>query len=74
VARGWIHTVHERGRWVNKVESGPYLSPFHRTKDEAVQAGRTEARLRGTDHVIHNVDGTTAEQHSYAHGPFRPLH
>jgi Uncharacterized protein conserved in bacteria (DUF2188) len=66
LARGSIHTVHERGRWVNKVEGGPYLAPLYRTKSEAVQAGRSEARLRRTEHVVHNVDGSIAEEHSYS--------
>ena len=65
MARGSIHTVHERGRWVNKVDGGPYLAPLYRTKSEAVQAGRSEARLRRTEHVVYNVDGSIAEEHSY---------
>ena len=50
---------------MNKVEGGPYLAPLYRTKSEAVQAGRSEARLRRTEHVVHNVDGSIAEEHSY---------
>jgi hypothetical protein len=44
----------------------------HRTKEEAVAAGRETARARRTEHVIHNLDGTIAERNSYGNDPYPP--
>jgi hypothetical protein len=71
MARGWVHTVHKDGFWVNEIEGEGFLSR-HRTKDEAVGAGRDEGRRRRTEHVIHNMDGTIAERNSYGSDPFPP--
>jgi hypothetical protein len=72
MARDWIHTVHRDDLWLNEVEEGAVIS--HRsTKEEAVEAGRREAKDRRTEHVIHNMDGTIAEQNSYGSDPNRPL-
>jgi hypothetical protein len=71
VARGWIHTVHKVGRWVNEVEEGDEISS-HWSRQAAVAVGRRQAEDRRTEHVIHNVDGTVAEQSSYGPDPFPP--
>jgi hypothetical protein len=71
MARGWIHTVHRDGQWVNEVEEGEVLSR-HTTKEEAVEAGRQAAIQRKTEHVIHNMDGTIAERNSYGSDPYPP--
>jgi hypothetical protein len=71
MARGWIHTVHRDGRWLNEVEGGEILST-HQTKEEAVDAGRGFAQQRRTEHVIHNMDGTIAERNSYGGDPYPP--
>ena len=39
--------------------------PAFDTKEQAVEAGRAEARRRSTEHVIHNDDGEIAERNSY---------
>lgn len=64
MARGWVHTIHRSGEWVNELEDGPILSQ-HTTKAPAVLAGRLEAKSRRTEHVIHNVDGSIGERNSY---------
>jgi hypothetical protein len=71
VSRGWIHTVHKGGEWVNEVEGGSEISR-HSTKEEAVDAGREAARASRTEHVIHHLDGTIAERNSYGNNPFPP--
>ena len=71
MARGWVHTVHKEGVWVNEVEGEGELSR-HNTKEEAVSAGREAARARSTEHVIHHVDGTIAERNSYGNDPYPP--
>ena len=43
-------------------------SPDH-SEAEALEAGRTEARRRTTEHVIHNEDGVIRERHSYGNDP-----
>jgi Uncharacterized protein conserved in bacteria (DUF2188) len=71
MARGWIHTVHKGGRWVNEVEGGETLST-HGTKEEAITAGRSAAQQRRTEHAIHNLDGTIAKRNSYGNDPYPP--
>jgi uncharacterized protein DUF2188 len=71
LSRGWIHTVHKNGVWVNEVEGEGQMSS-HRTKEEAVAAGRETARARRTEHVIHNLDGAIAERNSYDTDPYPP--
>ena len=71
MSRGWIHTVHKNGLWVNEVEGEGQMSS-HRTKEEAVAAERETARARRTEHVIHNLDGTIAERNSYGNNPYPP--
>jgi hypothetical protein len=68
MARGWVHTVPDGNAWKNEVEEGGDISK-HRTKEEAVEAGRDEARRRQTEHVIHNADGSISERNSYGHDP-----
>lgn len=41
----------------------------HATKEQAVSAGRDEARQRGVEHVIHNQHGTIAAKNSYGNDP-----
>lgn len=71
VARGWVHTVHRNGSWVNEIEGQAVIST-HTTKEAAVDAGRVEARRRRTEHVIHNMDGTVSERNSYGSDPHPP--
>lgn len=71
MARGWVHTVHKGGIWVNEIEGESQLSS-HSTKEEAVATGRRQAISRGTEHVIHHIDGTIAERNSYGNDPFPP--
>jgi hypothetical protein len=71
MARGWVHTVHKGGIWVNEIEGEGQLSS-HATKEEAVEAGRREAIYRSTEHVIHHIDGTIAERNSYGSDPYPP--
>ena len=64
-----VHTVpHSGDGWINEVD-GAQLGGVHGTKDQAVAAGRDEARRRSTEHHIHNLDGTIAEKNSYGNDP-----
>lgn len=71
MGRGWVHTVHREEIWINEVEGEGEISR-HRTKEEAVSAGREAARARRTEHVIHHLDGTIAERNSYGNDPYPP--
>jgi hypothetical protein len=71
MARGWIHTVHKKGSWVVEIE-GYGISSVHRTKEEAIAAGRGLAIARQTEHLIHNLDGTIAGRNSYGGDPYPP--
>jgi hypothetical protein len=72
MARGWIHTVHRNGQWVNEVEGGERASSAHATKDEAVARGRQLAQNQATEHVVHNLDGTIGYRNSYGNDPYPP--
>jgi len=71
MARGWVHTVHKAGVWVNEIEDVGEMSSHH-TKEEAVAAGRELAQARRTEHLIHHVGGTIAERNSYGPDDFPP--
>jgi hypothetical protein len=65
MAKKGVHTVPNPvgNGWVNK-QGGEVLSR-HRTKETAVDQGRSQARRSGTEHAIHKRDGTIAEKNSY---------
>jgi len=66
---GEVHTVYRDGQWRNELGGGPDLGGTHATEEQAVSAGRDEARQRGVEHVIHNQDGTIGEKNSYGNDP-----
>jgi hypothetical protein len=70
MAEGFVHTVYADGSWKNSVEGDEraLLGTFE-SKEEAIRAGRGEARRRHTEHVIHNQDGTIGERNSYGEDP-----
>jgi uncharacterized protein DUF2188 len=70
MAEGFIHTVPVNGHWENTIEGqdGIVGGP-HRTKSEALAAGRVEAQRRKAAHMIHNEDGSIGEQNSYGRDP-----
>lgn len=70
MADSFVHTVHKNDNWVNEIEGdGGTLSTSHKTKEEAVTAGRQLAMGRETEHVIHNQDGSISERNSYGNDP-----
>lgn len=56
--------------WWNKVDSR--VLSKHRTKDNAVEAGREIARRLEVEHTIHLSDGTIGEKNSYGNDPYPP--
>lgn len=69
MAKGFIHTVFKREQWINEVEEGEEFGGAHPTKEAAVAAGRERAKQAGTEHVVHNQDGTIGERSSYGSDP-----
>lgn len=69
MADGFVHTVHADGRWRNTIEGAAPLPGAYDTKAEAVSVGRTEARRRETEHVIHREDGSIEDRNSYGNDP-----
>jgi hypothetical protein len=70
MADGFVHTVHSNGRWTNTIEGDDQTSlDAFDTKEEALEAGRAEARRRQTEHVIHDEDGAIGERNSYGNDP-----
>lgn len=66
---GDVETYHSDGKWRNRIEATAELPGEHDTKDEAVRAGRDEARQRTAEHIIRNLDGTIGERSSHGHDP-----
>lgn len=69
MADGFVHTVHADGSWRNTIEGAGQLPGSFGAKAETVEAGRTEALRRSTEHLIHNEDGTISERNSYGNDP-----
>jgi hypothetical protein len=49
---GDVITMSKRGQWVNRVVGGEELSQSFRSRDEAVDAGRSLAAQLGSRHVV----------------------
>jgi hypothetical protein len=67
-----VHTVPagESPGWWNK-RNGRIVSR-HRTKEDAVEAGREMARKLKVEHTIHRRDGVITEKNSYGNDPCPP--
>lgn len=68
MADGFVHTVYKNDQWVNEIEGNGAVGS-HSTKEDAVAAGREQAKASKTEHVIHNQDGTISERSSYGNDP-----
>jgi len=68
---GAVHTTTKPGstRWQNTV-NGKVVSE-HNKKSTAEAAGRSEAKERKTEHVVHGRDGQIQERNSYGNDPER---
>ena len=49
---GDVITMSKRGQWVNRVVGGEELSESFRSREEAVDAGRSLALQLGSTHVV----------------------
>jgi hypothetical protein len=49
---GDVITMSKRGQWVNRVIGGEELSESFRSREEAVDAGRSLALQLGSTHVV----------------------
>lgn len=67
-----VHTVPNSGGrgWANK--SGGKVTSSHRTKANAIAAGRRQAKAAGTEHRIHNRNGQIGRSNSYGGDPNPP--
>ncbi len=70
MASGLVHTLHSDGSWKNSVEGdGELLPGTFDTKEDAVAAGRVEAKRRKTEHVTHDKDGSISYSSDRADRP-----
>ena len=60
-----VETYCEEGLWRNSVGRGGQVTGEFRTREAAVEAGRDEARIRGVQHVVRDLDGTAVERRRY---------
>lgn len=66
---GDVETFHKNDAWHNRVEGATEILGTYTTREEAVRAGRDEARRRKVEHIVHNLDGTIGERNTYGHDP-----
>ncbi|WP_229756513.1 DUF2188 domain-containing protein [Cnuibacter physcomitrellae] len=66
---GDVETFHQDGAWHNRVEGEKGTSSPFKTKAEAVDAGREQARRLEREHIIRNENGQIGERNSYGHDP-----
>lgn len=66
---GDVETYHEDEQWHNRIEGSGRVIGSYDTKDEAVAAGRDEARERQVEHLIKGMDGRISERNSYGNDP-----
>ena len=66
---GDVGTFHQDGSWHNRIEGSNDLLGSYPTREEAVAAGRDEARRRKVEHLVHNLDGSIGERNTYGHDP-----
>lgn len=69
-SRKSVHTVPRGKGWANK--SGGRTVSVHRKKSAAQSAGRSVAKKRGAEHVIHKRNGRIGDSNSYGNDPFPP--
>ena len=60
-----VETYYEGDVWRNRVGSAGPLPGEYRTREAAVEVGRSEARIRGVVHVIRRADGSVVERNRY---------
>ncbi len=66
---GDVETYHADGAWKNRVEGHGDLPATYGTREDAVDAGREEAKDRRVEHIIRKLDGTIGDRHTYGHDP-----
>lgn len=67
-----VHTVPHGDGWANRREGAARVSRNYDTKAEAQAAGRTTAKLKGTEHIVHKRNGQIGERNSYGNDPYPP--
>ncbi len=66
------HVVPHNGGWAVKPEGAAAPTATTRTQDEAIRIAREQARVAGTEVVIHRPDGRIRDRDSYGNDPNPP--
>lgn len=67
--KGDVEVFHQDQVWRVQVEGEPEPVARHRTKEEAVAAGRDEANRRRVELIVRNQDGRIAERDTEGDDP-----
>ncbi|MFB2600080.1 DUF2188 domain-containing protein [Herbiconiux sp. P17] len=62
MAGGDVETFHEGGAWYNRVDGEHGATGPYKTKADAIDAGRHQARRARREHVIRDEDGLVDER------------
>ncbi len=71
MAKKPVHTVPNGNSGWKNVQNGKEIS-HHRTKENAMERGREEAKRGSTEHVEHNRNGRISGSNSYGNDPCPP--
>jgi len=66
------HVVSNGDEWAVKRKGGERASSVHRTRREAIDAGRDLAKNHETELVIHRPNGQIRDSDSYGNDPYPP--
>ena len=73
MSRKKVHVVPHAEGWAVKNEGAGRASSVHQTKQEAVDAGRSQARSAPEGQLlIHGQDGRIQTEHTYGNDPHPP--
>lgn len=67
-----VHVVPRSGKWAVRTEGAVRATSTHSTKEQAVSAARSKAKVAATELVVHNKNGTISSRDSYARDPMPP--
>lgn len=68
-----IHVVPHQDGWATKKEGAERAGGVYRTKAEALDQGRDQAKREHVELVIHGKDGKIQDSDSYGNDPHPPI-
>lgn len=67
--QGDVEVVYDQGTWYVRIEAEGTQVSEHETREQAIDAGRAEAKQRQVELIVHNADGRIGKRDSEGHDP-----